>query len=635
MRLFVPLISCLMLCFIGTGQENEYQSLTLDKSLTNNANAVVRLDETIVEISSKKRMTVSKRRVITILKKTGQSAINPYAFYDPVTRINNLSVIVYDKKGKEIEELKKKDFKDVSAVDGGTLYGDSRVKYFEYTPIEYPYTIDFTYSYDTSNTVFLPKWSPVDEYLVSTEKSTYKLTLPTDFEIRKKEKNFENYPIENRSTNSMLSYSLKNIPASKREMLSPAFYEIEPQLLVSLSDFHLEGVDGQGNDWASMGKWQFENLLIEKDIIPESTKNTVGKLVSGIDNTLEKTKKIYQYVQDNTRYISVQLGIGGWMPIEAAEVDRVKYGDCKGLTNYTKALLKSQGIESYYSVVWAGNYKRSIEPDFASMEGNHVILNVPNEENDIWLECTSQSMPFGFLSSFTDDRDVLVITPNGGVVKRTDAYLNEHNSKITTANFALMADGSIKGSVKIKTSGIQYDRHSRVYSLEEKKKDEYYKEYWDNINGLKVDDISLENNKSDVQFVEKIKLEASGFASLVGNELLFNPNPFDQDDFVPDRYRNRKFPFQISRGYLNESEFTISLPEGFDLSEIPTPIEIEGKFGSYKVTIGSIDATTLIYKRKLLILSGKYSKEDYTSFRDFKRAIAKGDNLKMILKSKI
>mgnify|MGYP001126063175 FL=1 len=97
------------------------------------------------------------------------------------------------------------------------------------------------------------------------------------------------------------------------------------------------------------------------------------------------------------RYISVQIGIGGWKPISAEEVDENKYGDCKGLTNYTKALLRTVGIESNYCVVSAGSEIKDISEDFPSMQGNHVILNIPQEgKSDLWLECTSQDTPFNF-----------------------------------------------------------------------------------------------------------------------------------------------------------------------------------------------------------------------------------------------
>lgn len=158
-------------------------------------------------------------------------------------------------------------------------------------------------------------------------------------------------------------------------------------------------------------------LIQDRDVLDVSTIEKIKSLVAGVTNPIEKAKIVYKFVQDKTRYISVQIGIGGWEPIAANQVDKVGYGDCKGLTNYTKALLDAVGITSYFTLVYA-QQKRNIVKDFSSMQGNHAILNIPNNGNDIWLECTSQTISFGFLGDFTDDRDVLVVTPEGGIIKK-------------------------------------------------------------------------------------------------------------------------------------------------------------------------------------------------------------------------
>src|SRR5690606_16810927 len=100
-------------------------------------------------------------------------------------------------------------------------------------------------------------------------------------------------------------------------------------------------------------------------------------------------------------------------------------GDCKGLTNYTLALLKAVGVESHYAVVEAGRAKIDLEEDFPTLaQGNHVILAIPHKGGYHWLDCTSQYLPFGYIGDFTDDRKAFVVTPEGGEIVGTTAYLD-------------------------------------------------------------------------------------------------------------------------------------------------------------------------------------------------------------------
>ncbi|MDO6472900.1 DUF3857 domain-containing protein [Maribacter sp. 1_MG-2023] len=628
MRFF--LLLSLIFTTVLSAQTN-YSILSINDSLKENANAVVRLDETIVEITAKNKMEVTNHRVITILKKAGESSINPYAFYSSKTKITDILAHVYNEQGEEIEKIKRKDFIDISAVDGGTLYGDSRVKVFRYTPTSYPYTVDFSYTYTTPNTAFLPRWMPIDDYMVSVEKSVFNMQIAESLKWRKKEKNFDNYVIINRSSESLVSYEMNQIPAQKREALSPSFYYYEPQLMVALEEFHLEGVDGFATDWESMGNWQYNSLLSNRDKLPESTVSLMKEKLTGITDREEKIKKVYEYVQNNTRYISVQLGIGGWQPISAEEVDRVKYGDCKGLTNYTKALLKSQGIESFYSVVHAGQTKLDMEKDFAIMQGNHVILNVPNEENDIWLECTSQKIPFGFLSDFTDDRDVLVVTPEGGKIKHTQSYLNDENSQITTGDLVLDNVGDIKANLEIKTYGLQYDKHSQVVTMSGKDQNDYYTEYWNNINALELEGVVFDHDKKNVYLSEKIKVSAQSYVTKIGDNLLFKPNAFNVSKYVPSRYTDRKLSFEIDRGYTDSDEISIKLPVDFKLGKLPDPVVITSEFGNYEMAIQLIDKNRLKYTRKIQLKNGLYDKSKYDDYRNFRKKVKKYDNIKIVL----
>lgn len=611
-----------------------YNVGSIPKELRQSADAVVRLDKMDVVVEALDKMTVTGKRVVTVLNEKGNAHIHAYAFYEKNDKVSKLEAIIYDARGEEIKKIKKRDFLDQSAIGGGTLYSESRVLVMKYTPSQYPYTVEFTKEYSTPNTAFAPNWSFLDDYRVGTERSEFSFTVECGIPFRHKEENLGPYQVERIETATGIAYKAKNLRPLEREPLSPAFRDFAPHIKIAMNEFHLEGINGRATTWQELGKWMHDELLEGRDALSESTISYIKNLVVGISDPLEKTKIVYDYVQENTRYISVQLGIGGWMPISAADVDRVKYGDCKGLTNYTKALLKAVGVESYYTVVHAGPQIRHLDKNFPSMQGNHVFLNVPLGNEEVWLECTSQTTPINHLGTFTDNRNVLKVTPQGGELVRTKENLDEENYQFTQANFQLKDKKDVIGQVKIFSRGSQYDQKYWRTTNTRSEQEEFYKTYWNYVQNLKLGEVAYQNNEDEIEFVETVEFKADNYLSSAGDKLLFAPNISNRNLGVPDRVRNRKMPLVISRGYLDEDEFTIHLPEGYVPETLLLPVNEETKFGSYSVSVEPKEPGVLVYKRRLLIKSGEYPKEDYKLYRDFRKKVAGYDNGKIILTKK-
>ncbi|MEP5339221.1 MAG: DUF3857 domain-containing protein [Algibacter sp.] len=612
-------------------QNLSYASLIIPENLKNDAHAVIRTNEVNVTLSAINKMEVTTKRVITVLNKKGDDNVDAYAHYDNNVKIKTLEVLVFNAFGVEIKKFKKNDFKDVSAVSGGTLYSDSRVKYLEYTPINYPYTIEFNCEIETENTAFIMPFRPIEDYFVSVEKSSYTLNYTEENNIRKKEKNFESIELEKEESAGRIFYEVNNLEVIEAEDYSPSFSDIAPKVMFTSKKFTLEGVQTEVEDWNDFGEWMYNDLLKQAYDLPAGTINKMQNLVKNEQNDIDKAKKIYQYVQDKTRYISVQVGIGGWKPFNASEVDRLGYGDCKALTNYTMSLLKAVGIESNYTIVYAGNSQRNIENDFAAMQGNHAILTIPNGDEDIWLECTSQKMPFGFIGDFTDDRDVLVVTPNGGEIKHTKKYSTEENTQTIKATCQLSNTGDIDVSANERSKGIQYNDKYWLETETQRDLDVNYKERWKYINNMTISKMDIVNDKDNIEFNEHIDFKALGYSKVIGERMLVNINVLNRNKYVPDRYRNRKLPFKIKRGFKDVDEVEIKLPEGYKTEAVPEGKSIENKYGSYKTEILKKDENTLVYKRCFIIKDGDFSKEDYASYRDFYKEVSKLDNAKMAL----
>lgn len=625
----------LFTCNLIFSQENTYASTLIPDELTEDANAVVR--NSIIEITIKgiDKMVVYEKEVVTVLNELGNVDARIAKGYNNDTKITKLSAKIYDALGKQIKKYSKRKFSDVSAISGGTLYSDERVKYVDYIPVAYPYTVVFESEYKNSSTGFIPRWYPTEGYYVGIEKSQYKLNNPLKIIVRTKKKNFKNYPIQDKSSEFNLHYIFENQRAIKPEALTIASRDLMPYLIVALNNFSLKGVKGYASNWKEFGKWENNNLISGRDILEPATVTKIKDLVKDVDNPIEKAKLIYEFVQNKTRYIGVQVGIGGWKPILANQVDKVGYGDCKGLTNYTKALLAAVGITSYYTLVYA-KQKINIDKDFATFQGNHAILNIPASElsggNDVWLECTSQTIPFGFLGDFTDDRDVLVITPEGGVIKRTPSYKNETNLQTTKATIRLDEKGTIQATLVRVSKGLKFDNR---YHYDRYPKEELIKHYkskvWSYNNNLEVESVKLKNDKEQVVFTEDFSISIEDYATVTDEEILFRVNFFNKNSFIPKRYRNRKLPLQISRGFKDEDDSIIEIPKGYQVETLFEDKSIINKFGMYQISIDKIDEHHIKYKRTLFIKEGLYPKEDYKAYRAFRRKVAKNDNLRIAL----
>lgn len=626
---------CLVFLFFTTllsAQKTEYAALSISDSLKQNANAVVRLDQIDIVVSSQRNMNVKQKRIVTVLNEKGQNAVDAYENYDKRRVVKNIQATVLDAFGNEIKKIKRKDFKDQCATDGGTIFSDSRYVFLDYTPIQYPFTIIYESEIETSTTAFIPQWFPLNDYFLSIEKTVLNVNYPDNLGFRKKEFNFSNFKVTKTvDTATQLSYVAANILAQKKEDYSPSVSKIFPRVMMGLESFNLEGVDGNVKTWKEYGQWYSDKILAGTTELTPETKAKIKTWVGHEKDPIEKAKKVYKYVQEKSRYVSIQVGIGGWKPMLANDVDRLGYGDCKALTNYTKALLNEVGVPSYNTLLYGDRNKRDIQSDFVSMQGNHMILSIPNGEKYIWLECTSQDDPFGYQGTFTDDRDVLVVKPEGGEIVRTKIYPDKNNSQINKGKYALNANGDLAGTITMISEGSQYGQKARVEKMQPTEKEAYYKEFWDNINNLKINKNIFFNDKEKVILTENMEIAADNYGKISNGKMIFVVNAYNQYTGSVKRIRNRKTPFEIQRGYYDTDEISISLPEGFTIESLPQNFESNTKFGEYKTEIIKKDDKNLVYKRSLFIKKGFHENTEYDEYRLFMEQISRNDNAKIIL----
>lgn len=621
----------LLFTLTAFSQEINHSSLLIPEELKENANSVVRSQHIEMNILSQELMTIKKAKIITVLNAKGNNNIDAEEYYDNSTKIKNIEAVIFDAFGKEIKKIKRKDFIDQSVADGFSIYRDNRKLFLEYTPTGYPFTIMYTSEIETSNTAFIPSWFPIDDYYESVQNSEVKINFVADLGFKFKERNFKDDKIKSNSNETQLTYSVQNLKAIKYEELAPTFINNNPYVLFGLDKFQLEGLYGSAKTWEEFGVWVYTNLLKETEAISEATIQKVKLLVGDEKDPIEKAKIIYKYLQERSRYVSIQLGIGGWKPMLATDVDRLGYGDCKALTNYTRVLLKQVGVESYYTLIYAGNDKKSIDKDFVSMQGNHAILSIPTQNGYTSLECTSQTSPFGFNGNFTDDRLAVMIKPNGAELIKTTDYNNAKSKQVLTGNCSIDQNGNLNASIKYVSTGVQYDQKYELENKSQLEKESHYKESLSWLNGIQLQVVKITNDKNNIKLSEELNLVIPKYVG-IGNEIMVPVNIFNKTSFTPQRYKVRMHSFEISTGFLDEDEIELELPSGYQIASKPNDITLNDKFGSFEMKLEVISPTKIKYKRMYLLNKGSYPKEEYDAFRAFTEQVVKLDNSKILIR---
>jgi hypothetical protein len=608
----------------------QVQALPFNKDLSKGANAIVELEETVFTVHSLSKGTTRVKTVIQILNESGKEQARVYVPHDKLSKVDFLKGTSYDRNGKKIKSLKNSDIRNVggSAADYEVL--DNRIMFADLSHATYPYRVEFEYQVTSNNMLFYPTWIPLSNSKTSVEKATFKVNMPKGMKLRYHESNLaQKARQESTDTHEVYSWEVSNLTPIEDEPHGPSMWEILPMVRTAPSDFEVQGYKGNMETWESYGKW-VSKLSQGRDELPEATKKKLQALVAGIEDPHEKIVKIYEYLQSNTRYVSIQLGLGGWQPFEASFVDAKGYGDCKALTNYTQSMLKAVGIPSIYALVNGGSNDRGVLTGFPSQQFNHVILCVPMKQDTLWLECTSQIESAGFSGSFTGDRHALLITPEGGKLVKTQAYTGKDNMKSRTANVKL--DGAGNGLAKVQTryTGMEHEKHRDVIhnlSPEEQRKWLYRSI---GIPAFDVKSYSFDLKKGRMPEVnETLELNLRQCVTMSGKRMFLTPNLMNRWSMLPQNTGKRQWDVVRSTAYTNIDTVVYEMPAGYTLEFKPDDTRYVTAFGNYSASV-QVENQRIIYTRVLEMHKGRFKPEAYAAMVEFMNNVYKADMQQLV-----
>jgi len=620
---FVFLVLAFFSTFFVFSQEN-LNVANIPDSLKENADAILRYSNVSYEIKENK-LIKQKSFAITLMNDNAKENAYLIIPYDSYTNIKKIEGYIYNANGIKTEKLSKENIKDYAAYPSFTLFSDNRIKVVGFSGKNYPVTIEYIYELESKGLLMPESWVPINDYRRSLEKAQLQIIVP-DSIIQYKYQNIRpTFTKETVNNNIIYSWKINGIKAKESEPFSLPFQLIMPKIFVNASKTKYFEYPVEFNDWKSYGKMVF-NFLTGREIVPTKSVEEINSLCKNANTELEKVKIVYAYVQNKVRYVNVTKGIGGFQPLPAAEVDKYGYGDCKALSNYTRALLNAVGIKSYYAEIGNGNNKRIQFPDFASVDQtNHVILFVPLKSDSLWLECTSNTIPFGYIGSGNCNRQALVVTEEGGKLIDTPSYNEFDNLLSISGEIFVEETGNAHLKIKKTYSNELFDEVMPFLSLSKQETEKYINKSIP-INGFHLTGYSFINKSSYKNIKGELAFEGDilQYAELMGKRIALKPNIISRSYFGLNKKRNNNVYF--SQSFTQTDTIAIHVPSGYKLEFEYPEISFSCPAGYYSTKISQKKADSFLMIRKLTIKKGIYGKENYPEIYDFFKNSALADN---------
>jgi hypothetical protein len=610
-----------------------YIASTIPDSLKEDAHAVTRYEHQEYIVKGPGKVTERYHSIVTILNDQGDHNAQFSLGYDKkFNSVGSFEMVIYNAAGVKIKKYGKSDMYDHSATDGTSIITDDRYLNIAHSIASYPTTVEITFEVNKNSYLNLGGWTPQSPE-ESTQNSICSVTVAPGMGFRYNNRNIDIKPTKTTQDGlDVYTWISNNLKAVKLEE-DALSWKVFPMVTFVDNTFVYDGIPGDFSTWENYGKW-YQALNADVCTLSPKRVEEIQKMTADIKTDKEKARFLYEYMQQNMRYVSIQLGIGGLKPFPATFVDEKKYGDCKALSNYMCALLKAVNIPSYCALIRSGENQQPANAAFPSHSFDHMILCIPFKSDTTWLECTSDTQPFGKLGTFTENRNALLITENGGKLVNTPQSTAADNQFNSNVHIVLNAEGGARAKVKISNSGEYRSEYIGIATL---KLDEQKAKLIRLLNMKQPSALELSpaTDKDGLRELD-IEIDYENFSDIsAGNKSFYRPRLFDLWRLTVPVLEKRKTDFYFDHPLQKSCVTTIDLPAGFEVETLPANQSLKFTYGNYEVNyVYNAEKNQVVSTAKFNLNSQVVPAAKYTEMQVYMDAVAKAQNKKLVIRKK-
>jgi len=330
--------------------------------------------------------------------------------------------------------------------------------------------------------------------------------------------------------------------------------------------------------WEDVTQWAL-NIYPEPSTSAPNIKDKVKELTLNEKTLDKKAQKIIRFVQDEIRYLGIEIGESSHRPSKPETTLERRFGDCKDKTVLLRAMLHEVGIKSYPMLV-NSRLKDGIKHLLPGPHVfNHVVLSIELNNDNCFIDATMAYQRGKLdLIQFPNYGSGLVIKPEN--VSLTGTFINERINKRIIDEYFDIGDTLEPTTLKVVTHfyGEQADevRLELANTAAAETQKNYLKFYRNSF-----DDISTNGKMLVEDDDDKNELIITEFYSINDawtyneREKLFEFNVFAQTlrGLISEPKQGiRKYPYGLRYPFEAEQTIHLNLPEKWDIKSEKTTL---------------------------------------------------------------
>lgn len=607
-------------------------------------NAVVLLDDTTYTVAPNGTAVEHCRHAVKILRPQGRDEGLVSIPFDKDDKILSLHIWSIGPDGHQYA-LKDNQIGEVGFGGGGEiLFEDVRARTAD-PPGRDPGGV-IAYEYEQRSRPYLTEDTWFFQSNIPALTQSYTLVLPPGYTFGTVWAHHpEGKPID--LENQHWRWEMNNIPAINLDhvLLRPAEGALVGRMTVHYAGPGI-GIATDGS-WQSIGEW-YQSLSKDRLVSTPDIAAKAAELTAGKTDFYDKAEAIANFVQTQIRYVAIELGIGGYQPHFAGDTFRNHYGDCKDKATLLSAMLSSVGIHS--ALVMVDTSRGIVDPDAPSIVGNHMIaaIEIPKGYTSpklhsvitaktgrqyLIFDPTWDKTPFGQLEYNLQGSYGLLVEGADSQIVQFPVLSPELNAIERTGSFKLAADGSLQGTITEKRFGDVSEGRRRLYTMADAKEQSKFLDFVLGqdfgafaVSGFKVENADALNKDLTTSFA----ITADRFARPMGTLLVLRPRVLGSDGPEVD-HKPRHVPVNLHETMQEKDDFTISLPVGYTVDEMPDPVNVDMGFAAYQ-SASTVKDNILHYTRTYTVRQVTLSADKYSEVQKLAGIIATDEQARAVLK---